>query len=191
MVLNLKTQEMSILRGFIRENICKSTGVEKKVLENILISLDMVDSNKELLNNFIDKYSYGGESVQIEGSIANIDLLINGYEYCAKWSIEDMSKINLNDFIVDYVAVLNAKESIPSNVYKGEEVYKERYKQLQKDLNEIGIIANRLSEEEGYVLMTYELPVDRLKDDDYIYKFDGILEGYKSFFKEEMGYIYG
>lgn len=151
-----------------------------------IVKKDFLD-NKAIVEKFLNKYSYI-EDVFFDEELQEYVVGVNicNEEYCCHWKQENMDRIYLNNFLVDYKTIMNIKEL---DVLKTESEYKERYSNLNKRLNDIGVTFKEDCICEYEALLIYSMPIEKLLDEDFINEFTKIIKDYNKEFEAELAMI--
>lgn len=181
---------LNLVEGILNGDTESSTYSELKEIKDIL---DKTNTQEGIIAEFIERYKYKGDNVKLDDNEYNIGLLIEGIDYHCHWIDEDKSKINLNNYLVDYKAIINVMDEVvdEDKIFKEEDEYREMYTKLTKELESIGVTFYEELSDEYDVLMVYSLPTDKILDESFISKFSKILKDYHHQFDKELKLIYG
>lgn len=144
-----------------------------------------------IIEKFVKKYRDGNEDVILKDGEYHMPVLIKGIEYHGHWMAKDKSRIEINNFMIDYKAIIELKYDFEDNkLFKEDDKYIQMYKEFELNLKNIGVtIYEKCSD--GYdVLMVYSIPTEKILDDTFIDTFDKILSSYSNEFEEELKLIY-
>lgn len=186
MKVELNTEQIKTLLEVIEDK------TESTILKEIHEILVEATTNEHKINEFVDKYKYDNDNVFFSKGEHQIGLLIGAVDYHAHWSDDDYSVIKINNFIVHYKSIIDAKEYIcdKNNVFRTDEEYKKMYDTFKKELSDIGVTCYEHDLEEYDALMVYSLPVNKILEDDFIEKYLDIVSSYQRQFKDELDLIY-
>lgn len=194
MKLEINEKQSEILLELITKELDDksndSNSSYKKELEFLKEDILKINSNESIIEKFVSKYKYENDTVSFNGKKYDIELNIEGLDYHAHWYKND-DKIALNDFMVDYLSIINLMyESENNNVFESEEYYSELHQDFIKNLKQIGVTIIENDSDEYDVLNTYLLPVDKILDETFIKSFSDILSNYSDSFTDELNFIY-
>lgn len=133
-------------------------------------------TNEEKIQMFIDTYKLGDHDDCI---------LLGGYEYYV--DRKQNEKILINDFMPSWRIIY---DSIGNKLHV-KSYYQEKYDKFTKDLMSINVHYNKKFLDEYDDLLSYNLPVDKINDEEWANKFCEIIKEYKTSFDEEIKLIYG
>lgn len=193
MKLNFNEKQAKVLLFLIEKELKNYSNDEyREELIQIQKSIVKANSYDGIIEEFVDKYKYENESASFNDKEYNIGLLIEGIDYQAHWKKGD-DRFYLNNFIVDYKAIINAIDELndDNNIFKTEDYYRQLYKDFTVRLKEIGVVFAEDTSDEYDVLMIYSLPTDKILDEKFIKSFTNILSDYMFEFKKELDFIYG
>lgn len=163
-------------------------------LKEVKDALQYSNTKDGIISEFIEIYKYDNDDIKFKDNEYDIGLLLNGVDYHAHWTNKDKenNKIRLNNFIVNYRAIIDAIGEVDDDgdVFKTEDEYKQIYNKFEKDLKEIGVTFYEECDEGYDVLMVYSLPIDKILNEDFIEQFTKILKNYGDSFNEELKLLY-
>ena len=132
-------------------------------------------TNEEKIQMFIDTYKLGDHDDCI---------LLGEYEYATD---EVGEKFFINDFMPSWREIY---DEIGNKLHDKYHYIKQEAK-FKNDLVNIGVVYVEQFLDEYDVLLSYNLPVDKINDEEWVEKFNKIIKEYKASFNEEMNLIYG
>lgn len=149
------------------------------------------ENNNTIIEKFVKKHNSNNYKVKFDGNEYFIHLLVGGFEYYCHWC-EDSNRIELNDFMVSYKAII---EEIPNNqgnpVFKSKEEYEKMYNDFVESLKSIGVFFYEEKDEEYDSLIAYSLPTNKILNEEFIKEFVQILDNYREKFNEELDFLLG
>lgn len=135
----------------------------------------------------VDLYGFDKKEIKLNNNEYSTYLVIEGYEYYCFWSKNESKNININNFLVDYRAIIDSENK--NNDFKNEEVYEGYYKELEKELNSIGVTFYSIDDKDYDSLMSYTISIDNILNPKYMQRFTNILENYSNKFEKELNFL--
>ena len=132
-------------------------------------------TNEEKIQRFINTYKLGDHDDCI---------LLGGYEYATNKVGE---RFFINDFMPSWREIYKEiNEKLHDEAY-----YIKQENKFKHDLVNIGVVYVEILLDEYDNLLSYNLPIDEINNEQWVEKFNKIIKEYKASFNEEMKLIYG